>query len=286
KLPKQSEGSGVVIDSRGYILTNNHVVEGAEKIMVTLLDGRTFEGKIVGRDPDTDVAVIKISGDNLPVACIGDSNQLKKGQFVLAIGNPFGLESTVTLGIISGFERDIQVDENTRIERLIQTDAAINPGNSGGPLVDSRGCVVGINTAIIPPTRGQGISFAIPINDAMDVARQLIAQGKVLRPWLGIILDEIIISPQWAQQLSLPRRLLVIDDMYRNSPAYEAGLNLGDILLQIDGTQVQTAEEAKKLIRKNQVGDIITLTVYRYPQSKRLIFHVRLKQKPLDVFGI
>ncbi|MHA2610499.1 MAG: S1C family serine protease [bacterium JZ-2024 1] len=286
QVPRKSEGSGVIIDSRGYILTNNHVVKEAEEITVTLLDGRTFDGKIVGRDPDTDVAVVKISADNLPVACIGDSNQLKKGQLVLAIGNPFGLESTVTLGIISGFERDIQVDEHTRIERLIQTDAAINPGNSGGPLVDSRGCVVGINTAIIPPTQGQGISFAIPINDAMDVAKQLIAQGKVLRPWLGIILEEVSISPQWAKQLSLPRRLLVIDDMYKNSPAHLAGVNIGDVLIRINGISVQTVDDAKQIIRQSKVGDIITLTIFRYPRQEHLIFRIRLREKPLDVYGI
>ncbi len=284
KVPREGIGSGVIIDPKGYILTNNHVVKAAEEIIVSLLDGRSFSGKIVGRDPDTDVAVIQIGGTDLPVAKIGDSSQLKKGQFVLAIGNPFGLESTVTLGIISGFERDLQVDEHTRIEHLIQTDAAINPGNSGGPLVDQLGYVIGINTAIIPPAKGQGISFAIPINTAMDIARQLMAYGKVSRPWLGMLLEEVTLSPSWARQLSLPRRLVVVDDMYRNSPAYVSGIQLGDVILEIDGIKVSSVEEAKKTIRQQKVGSTITLSVFRYPD--RLTVQVRLGEKPLDVYGI
>jgi len=284
KIPKEGLGSGVIIDEKGYVLTNNHVVKGAEEILVSLLDGRTFSGKILGRDPDTDVAVVKINGQNLPVARIGDSSQLKKGQFVLAIGNPFGLESTVTLGIISGVQRDIQVDENTRIENLIQTDAAINPGNSGGALVDSQGNVVGINTAIIPPTRGQGISFAIPINTALEIAHLLIQNGKVSRPWLGAILEEVTLSEAIAAKLSLPRRVLVVDDLYQNSPADTAGIYPNDVILEINGKKVNSVEEIKKIIRQQKIGDTLVLSIFRYPNF--LSTRVRLREKPLDVYGI
>jgi S1-C subfamily serine protease len=202
-IPRQGQGSGFIIDRRGYILTNNHVVAKAQKLTVTMATGKRIDATLVGRDPGTDLAVIRIPpGDVEAVATLGDSDNLRPGRKAIAIGNPFGLSHTLTTGIVSALHRSIRTEDGNEIEDLIQTDAAINPGNSGGPLLNSNGDVIGINTAIFSLSGGyQGIGFAIPINLAKRVAEQLITSGRVARPWLGI--SGLSLSPSLAEGLGL-----------------------------------------------------------------------------------
>lgn len=291
KEAQEGLGSGVIFDKRGYLLTNNHVVSGAQEILVSLLDGRNLPGKIVGRDPETDVAVVQIQAENLPVIALGDSDRLKKAQLALAIGNPFGLESTVTFGVVSALGRSIKPDrESEEIQNLVQIDAAINRGNSGGALVDLSGRLIGINTAIIPPTAGHGIGFAIPINQALETANQLIAHGKVTRPWIGLLLRDQPISPEESKTYSLPARIVIVDDLYRDSPADRAGLLPNDVILNADAKTVSRADELKKIIRSRHVGDRIRLQVLRfYPRrrtNEKLTFDLTLGDKPLDASGV
>lgn len=291
KVPQQGLGSGVIFDKRGYVLTNNHVVSGAEEILVSLLDGRNVPGKVVGRDPETDVAVVQIQADKLPVIPLGNSDQLKKAQMVLAIGNPFGLESTVTFGVVSALGRSIRPDEGTEeIQNLVQIDAAINRGNSGGALVDLSGRLVGINTAIIPPTEGHGIGFAIPIKQAIETADQLIAHGKVTRPWLGVMIQDQPLSSDESKAHGLPARIAIVNDLYRDSPADRGGLIPRDVIVTADGKTVTGAEDLKKTIRSHKIGDRISLKVLRFYPHRRanetLTFNVTLGDKPVDDSGI
>ena len=224
-IPRQGQGSGFIIDRRGYILTNNHVVAKAQKLTVTTAKGNKIDATLVGRDPRTDLAVIRIpQGDVEAVATLGNSDNLRPGRKAIAIGNPFGLSHTLTTGIISALHRSIRTEDGNEIEDLIQTDAAINPGNSGGPLLDSNGDVIGINTAIFSLSGGyQGIGFAIPINLARRVAEQLITSGRVARPWLGI--SGLSLNPSLADGLGLgvSRGVLVVQ-VVRGGPAHQAGL--------------------------------------------------------------
>lgn len=230
-------GSGVVLDKAGYILTNNHVVEGADKIVVVLADDRKFEAEIIGLDPRTDLAVIKIEAPELRSAVLGDSGKLEVGELVLAIGSPFGfaLKETVTAGIVSALGREIR--GGGMYEDFIQTDAAINPGNSGGPLVNDRGEVIGINTMIISGTQQYaGVGFAVPIDMARRVMKQLIEHGKVTRGWLGVQIREI--DEDFAEVLGVPKKVgVLIDDVAEGSPAADAGLRQGDILLSFDNVK-------------------------------------------------
>src|SRR5881296_3685033 len=223
----RATGSGVLVDPKGYILTNNHVIENAQDIIVRLSDQRKFSARLVGRDPKTDLAVLKVDAPGpLPVAELGDSSQLRVGQWAIAIGNPFGLDRTVTVGIISATAR-------TRVgvatyENFIQTDASINPGNSGGPLLNLDGKVVGINTAIV--ASGQGIGFAIPVNMARDVMRQLIAGGRVVRGWLGIVIQDVTddLAPSFGVA---EREGVLIADVFPNGPGDRAGIKTGDVIV-------------------------------------------------------
>ena len=246
-IPRQGQGSGFIIDRRGYILTNNHVVAKAQKLTVTTAKGNKIDATLVGRDPRTDLAVIRIpQGDVEAVATLGDSDNLRPGRKAIAIGNPFGLSHTLTTGIISALHRSIRTEDGNEIEDLIQTDAAINPGNSGGPLLDSNGDVIGINTAIFSLSGGyQGIGFAIPINLAKRVAEQLITSGKVARPWLGI--SGLSLNPSLADGLglSVSQGVLVVQ-VVRGGPAHQAGLRGGDREVLVRG------------IRLFLGGDIIT----------------------------
>ncbi len=261
-------GSGAIIDQQGYIVTNNHVVEGADLLKVTLTDGRTFDARVVGRDPNTDLAVIKIDGENLPTIPMGDSSKLRIGEWVVAIGNALGLEGgpTVTKGVVSAMNRTIREESGASLVGLIQTDAAINPGNSGGPLVNLFGEVVGINTAVPGPT-GQGfqpfgIGFAIAVNEAKPILGQLIAQGRVVRPYLGVV--PVTVTPAIRAQLGLSvDKGVILDTVARNSPAANAGLQPGDVIVAADGMPLANEAELRQAIQAHQIGETMELTVIR-----------------------
>lgn len=276
QMPDQSQqriergtGSGFIINADGHILTNAHVVDGADKVDVVLKDGRTFEGKVLGTDPVTDVAVVKIEADNLPTVSIGNSEQLKPGEWAIAIGNPLGLDNTVTTGIISATGRSSsQVGVPDKRVQFIQTDAAINPGNSGGPLLNASGQVIGINTAIIQGA--QGLGFAIPINTAQRIADQLIAKGSVDHPFLGI--QMVTLTPELKQNInSNPNSGLTVEEdggvlivkVMANSPADKGGLRAGDVIEKINNQPVTSAEEVQKAVEDTQVGNNLQLELRR-----------------------
>ena len=234
---EHSLGSGVIINSDGYILTNNHVIDGAKDVQVSLGDKRKFQARIVGADSKTDIAVLKVDAKNLPVLAFGDSSKMRVGNFVLAIGNPFGLNQTVTLGIVSATGRgELGIED---YEDFIQTDAAVNPGNSGGALVDERGDLIGINTAIVSEGSGgnQGVGFAIPGNMARNVMEQILKNGKVTRAWLGVAIQPVNQDIAKAFHLSETSGAL-IGDVTKDSPAAKSGLETGDIVVAVDGQKV------------------------------------------------
>ena len=234
-LKQQSLGSGFIVDKEGYILTNNHVVEGADDIRVTLLDGRSYDAEVKGRDPKTDIALIRIKPENgLPVATLGDSDALLVGEWVVAIGNPFGFGHTVTAGVVSAKDRTIGAGP---YDAFIQTDASINPGNSGGPLFNARGEVVGINSAIV--SSGQGIGFAIPINMARSIMEQLREKGSVTRGWLGVQIQAL--TPELRESLSLSAEGgALVAGVIKGDPAEKAGLKAGDVVVEFDGRRVRS----------------------------------------------
>ena len=251
-------GSGFIINREGYILTNNHVVEEADQIKVKLSNGKEYEGKVVGRDPKTDLALVKIEGssDSQPLK-LGNSEDLKVGSWVVAIGSPFGLEQTVTAGIVSAKGRVIG---SGPYDNFIQTDASINPGNSGGPLVNLKGEVVGINTAII--AEGQGIGFAIPINMAKEIASQLQNQGHVTRGWLGVNIQEV--TPELAKSFGLKdNKGALVSQVVPNSPAEKAGIEQGDVILQFDGKEVSDSKELPRIVASTPVGKNVTVQIAR-----------------------
>ena len=262
-FPVEGVGSGVIIDERCHVLTNNHVVDEAQRLKITLADGRMFNGKVIGTDETTDLAAIKLdSTETLPFAALGNSDDLKIGQIVIAIGNPFGLTGgpTVTAGIVSSLNRKIQFENGTL--ELIQTDAAINPGNSGGPLVNTEGEVIAINTAKMP--YAHGIGFAVPTNIAKTVMTELIQNGKVInRPWIGI--SYLKITRQLAQFYRLPTTEGVLIALVEShSPADDAGLRKGDIIEAVDGKRIDDTTEISLNVRKKMVNDSLTITINRY----------------------
>lgn len=261
----QGAGSGVIISKDGYILTNNHVVDGAKELTVTLSDKREFKAQIVGRDPKTDIAIIKIdTGENLPAAAIGDSDQIKVGDYVMAIGNPFGLSSTVTLGIVSAKGRVIGAGP---YDDFIQTDASINPGNSGGPLIDMNGEVIGINTAIVP--NGQGIGFAIPVNTAKPLIPELEAYGEVTRGWLGVSIQSITPDLSNALKLEESKGALVAEVVPRG-PAEKAGIKAGDVIVSFDGKPVHDSHDLPAMVAATKIGSEVPVGVMRNGKSVRL----------------
>ena len=258
---ESSLGSGVIISPEGYLLTNNHVVDGADQIVVALKDGRETLAQVVGTDPETDLAVLRIDLPELPVITLGRSEQIRIGDVALAIGNPFGVGQTVTMGIISATGRN-QLGINT-YEDFIQTDAAINPGNSGGALVDAQGTLLGINTAIFSKTGGsQGIGFAIPTKLAMEVMRAIIQQGRVIRGWLGIEIQPL--TPELAESFGMEGRPgIIVAGLYRNGPGYLAGLQPGDVILNIDGEAASNGRRSMNQVARKQPGDTISIQVLR-----------------------
>jgi len=256
----QSLGSGFIIQADGYIVTNNHVVDGASEITVKLSDGRHFAAQVVGRDEKTDVALLKIDAQDLPVVPFGDSDTLQIGESVMAIGNPFGLEGTVTTGIVSAKGRVIGEGP---YDNFIQTDASINPGNSGGPLVNQAGQVVGIDTAIVSRSGGSvGIGFAIPINEAKSILPQLQAQGHVTRGWLGVSIQPMTAELAKAFHLDQDRGALVAQ-VVPDSPAAKAGLKMGDVIVEFDGHAISKAGDLPRLVADTAVGETATLRVFR-----------------------
>jgi serine protease Do len=273
RLEESSDlGSGVIISPDGYIVTNNHVVQGnVREITAGLTDKREFKGRIVGRDQMTDIAVVKISAQNLPVLPWGDSSKVKVGQWALAIGSPFALNQTVTLGIVSAIGRTGM--GMTDYEDFIQTDAAINPGNSGGGLFDSRGEVIGINTAIVSPSGGStGVGFAVSSNLARRIADELIKYGEVRRGFIGPM-DYRTLTPDFAEQLGLTdTRGAVVLRMTRNSAAYQAGIQPGDVIVSFNGAKTETAEAFTKLLADAPIGSTATVDVIR--QGRRMTLKV------------
>lgn len=265
QVPQRGIGTGFVFRPDGYILTNEHVIRGANEIKVTFIDGKEYQGKVVGADPLTDIAVVKIDADNLPTIPLGDSDKARVGEFVIAIGNPYGLSHTVTVGVLSAKGRPISAGDSGReYENFLQTDAAINPGNSGGPLLNLKGEVIGINTAILP--YAQGIGFAIPINMAKSILDQLITKGKVVRAWLGVYIQDL--TPEMAEKFGLPEaKGALVADISKGSPAEKAGIKRGDIILKVDGKETPTVSSLQQEIRSRRPGDRIRLEIWRDRQS-------------------
>ena len=274
--PNAGLGSGVIVSPEGYILTNNHVIEAADEITVILNDGRSTRAKLVGTDPDTDLAVLKIKLDNLPVMVLSDSDQLQVGDVVLAIGNPFGVGQTVTSGIVSALGRN-QLGINT-FENFIQTDAAINPGNSGGALVDVQGNLLGINTAIYSRSGGSmGIGFAIPVSTARQVLEGIVKEGQVVRGWIGVEPTEI--TPDLAKTFNVQRDSgVIITGVLQTGPAFKAGVRPGDVLLAVEGQQVKSVAELLARVSALKPGQAAHVTVLR--QSDQIDLIVTPGQRP------
>jgi len=293
---ESSLGSGVIVSDQGYILTNNHVVEGATGIEVLLRDGRSAEAQLVGTDPESDVAVLKVDLDNVPTITFRGEDGLRVGDVVLAIGNPFGLDYTLTTGIISALGREIQAPNNRTIRGVIQTDAAINRGNSGGPLLDSNGRLIGVNTAIYSPSgTSAGIGLAIPVNKLKQIVPELIRNGRFPHPWLGLEGLGYELYPELAQALELPvDQGLLIAQLYRNSPAVQAGLRGateeviygrrrllvgGDILTAINGVPLRSWDDLDAYLQEQtEVGQMVTLTIWRGDQE--MTIEVKLGEMP------
>ncbi len=271
---QQGQGSGFITRSDGVLLTNAHVVEGASEVGVTLPDGRSFTGKVLGADPLTDVAVVRVVADRLPVAPLGDSAKVRPGQWAIAIGNPLGLDNTVTAGIISAVQRTNAVGEGQRVP-YIQTDAAVNPGNSGGPLINDRGQVIGINTAI-RQAPGAGLSFAIPINTASQIAAQILERGYASHPYIGVRLQAL--TPQLAREINaatdeckVPEvNGVVVVDVLKDSPADKGGLRPCDLIEGIDGRAVKNPSEVQLAVDRGRVNQPLQVRVQRGGRSQDL----------------
>ncbi|AIE73401.1 MULTISPECIES: HhoA/HhoB/HtrA family serine endopeptidase [unclassified Synechocystis] len=271
---QRGAGSGFIVSDDGKIFTNAHVVDGADEVTVTLKDGRSFPGRVMGSDPSTDVAVVKIEADDLPTVALGNSDRLQVGEWAIAIGNPLGLDNTVTTGILSATgRRSAEIGVPDKRVEFIQTDAAINPGNSGGPLLNADGQVIGMNTAIIQ--NAQGIGFAIPINKAQEIAEQLIATGKVEHAYLGI--QMVTMTPELQNQIRQETGMdvpvdkgVVIMQVMPNSPAAAANLQQGDVLQSLQGQAVENSEQVQSLVAKLAVGDQVELGVLRNGQRQNL----------------
>lgn len=276
---EQGSGSGVIFDARGYIVTNYHVIQNTDQIVVTLPDGKQVPGRVVGVDERTDLAVVKVDARNLPVARFGNSDQVRVGELAVAIGNPLGAEfaRTVTAGVISAVNRSVSVDAQQQF-RLLQTDAAISPGNSGGALVNSRGEVIGINSVKIVAEEVEGLNFAIPINTVKPIVESIITRGKVVRPWLGVIVRGDV-DPEMARQFGLPVDYgVVIEAADPGAPAAKAGLQGNDIIIALDNQPVKDYPALREALEKKKIGDQVEVTVIRDKQKRK--FNLTLAEMP------
>src|SRR5688572_12407078 len=262
KLAPAGSGSGFIFSSDGLVFTNSHVVAGAEKIMVSLLNENEIEGFLIGKDPDTDLAILKIYSDGYSVARLGDAEQLQIGQLVIAIGNPYGYQHTVTTGVVSALGRSLMTQSGRLVDNVIQSDAALNPGNSGGPMINTDGEVIGVNTAIIQGA--QGLSFSVDINTAKEIASQLIHNGKVFKAYLGLMLQEIVINPKVKHHFNLSnKRGLFVTKIEPDSPASRSQLEEGDIIINFNGHQVNSTHELFKELSRKEILTIVDISVIR-----------------------
>ncbi len=278
-VPIEGKGSGLIIDRNGYVITNNHVIDGATRVQVHLKDGRTFLGEVVGSDSSTDIAVIKVDADNLPAASLGDSEKLKVGQIALAIGNTLGLQGgpTVSMGVVSALGRPLPGTDFI-FEGLIQTDTAINPGNSGGPLADIGGNVIGMNTAMIP--FAQGVGFAIPVNTMKWVVQQILEKGRVIRPWLGI--SGANMNQAIARRYDLPADSgVLVVEVDSRGPAYEAGMRVGDVIIQIGSHPVKQMKDILMALSKLAIKEEVEVGFIRLNAKRKAL--LRLKESPIAV---
>jgi len=267
--------SGIIISSDGQILTNNHVISGEARFTVTLADGRELDAKNLGGDPGIDLALIKINAKDLPAASLGDSDQLQVGQIAIAIGNPYGFERTVSVGVVAALQRNIP-GGGMSLSHLIQTDAQIYPGNSGGPLLNSSGQVIGINTAIVGSRTG-GLGFAIPINTARQIINQVRQTGHVMVPWIGVAYGEV--TKEIAQVFKLPvNEGIFVAQVEKGGPAAAAGIKKGDIIVQIEGQKVNEGSDLQKVIRNMKIGDQVSVAAYR--EGKLRKFQVTIEEMP------
>ena len=264
--PGEGDGSGSIITPDGYVLTNSHVVHDSPQVEVVLADGATLTGEVVGEDPDTDLALVRLATGGLPAVTLGDSDNLKVGQLVIAVGNPFGLQATVTAGVVSALGRSLRSRTGRLIESVVQTDASLNPGNSGGPLVDFRGQVVGVNTAIIQ--HAQGICFAIPANTARWVVSALLQEGRVRRGYLGIAGQNVPVDPRVARNLGLAEAAgVLISGVAAGSPAARAGLRPEDVVVSLDGQPTPSIDHIHRILTEDSVGKEMALHLLRQGQS-------------------
>jgi S1-C subfamily serine protease len=265
KLRPAGSGSGFIFSSDGLIFTNHHVVNGAEKIMVSLLNENEIEAVLIGKDPDTDLAILKIYSEGYSIAKLGDASQLQIGQFVIAIGNPMGYQHTVTTGVVSALGRTMRSPSGMIVDNVIQSDAALNPGNSGGPMITTDGEVVGVNTAII--TGAQGLSFSVDINTAKEVASQLIKTGSVFKAYLGFMLQEVSVNPKILRYYHLPNEKgLFVTSIEPNSPAGRSQIREGDIIVAFNNKPVNTLHELFKELTRKDIITMVDIAVVRHTE--------------------
>lgn len=265
KLRPAGSGSGFMFSSDGLVFTNSHVVNGAEKIMVTLLNENEIEAQVVGTDPDTDLAILKIYANGFSVATLGDAQALEIGQLVIAIGNPYGYQHTVTTGVVSALGRSLRTQSGRLVDNVIQTDAALNPGNSGGPLITTDGVVVGVNTAIIQGA--QGLSFAVDINTAKTIAQQILKDGKVFKAYLGIAMQEVPVNEKIIRHYRLANQKgLFVVNIEENSPASRSQLQAGDIIISFNGKPVQSTHDVFKELMRREILTLTDITVIRHTE--------------------
>jgi S1-C subfamily serine protease len=270
KLRPAGSGSGFIFSSDGLAFTNSHVVEGAEKIMVSLLNENEIEATLIGRDPDTDLAILKIYAQGYSVAKLGDTSQLQIGQFVIAIGNPYGYQHTVTTGVVSALGRTLQTQSGRMVDNVIQSDAALNPGNSGGPMINTDGEVVGVNTAVIQGA--QGLSFSVDINTAKEIAQQIIRDGKVFKAYLGLQLQDVPVNEKLRQYYKLPNRNgIFITRIEPDSPASRSQLLEGDIIISFNNKAVSNSNELFKELTQRSVLSVVNISVIRHTELLNFI---------------
>jgi S1-C subfamily serine protease len=280
KLRPAGSGSGFIFSSDGLVFTNCHVIEGAEKIMVGLLDENEIEGTLIGKDPDTDLAILKIYAQGYSVARLGDATQLQIGQFVIAIGNPYGYQHTVTTGVVSALGRTLQTQSGRLVDNVIQSDAALNPGNSGGPMITTEGEVIGVNTAIIQGA--QGLSFSVDINTAKEIAQQLIRDGKVFKAYIGLMLQEVNINPKVRSHYNLPNRKgLFVTKIEADSPASRSQLQEGDLIISFNGKAVNSSHELFRELTNREILKMVDISVIRY--TELLNFSIAATERKVTV---